>query len=128
MKYLAAKDGNFVHMNNVLGPEIVGRVQIVNKRILKWRPDHTVEDDQPCHQEFLIPLGYTLAYDLNVETNGTLYRFTLNQGAIEKALRPYLNSLLAAHVRIEDVVTRICATIGPYGNTLLSFSAVKNSQ
>lgn len=121
MSFLNVKDGQFKTLNHSFGPSIICKVAIAGKRFLKWGPTG-LEGEQACLQDYPIPDGWNLTYDLDVTIDGAVYRLTIHQAAVRKAFQPYLNMLAADNRRVEEVTTLVTASISQAGRTSLKFS------
>ncbi len=123
MRYLQVKNGQIETARERLGTVVEGKVSLYGKRHLTWGP-HGPEEERECLQDYPIPPGWSLAYDLNVEINRAIYRLTLHGSSIKKSFLPYLVQLAARNLRLADVTTRITVTTTPTGRARYTFSAI----
>jgi len=106
MKYITIRNGNFMFINNLIGPVIETPISLAGKRFIKWGPTG-FEGEQVCHDENNVPQGWTLAYDLDLMIEGTPYRFTIQGGVIRYGFKIYLAELASRKLALENTPTRI---------------------
>ena len=124
LKYISANNSGFFHSGNFLGNAIDVRISSGGKRALLWKGDGRPAAERPCRDESQIPLGWTLAYDLNLDLGRTIYRLTITGDVIHKAFKPYLNKLRAQGKDIKTVLTRISVMQGINNRPLFRFEEV----
>lgn len=120
MRYLNIRKGQFSFANKSIGTCIKAPLRLVGKRILQWGPSG-LAGERICHDESHIPTGWTLAYDLDLELSGILYRFTIHDGAIQHGFKPYLMLLESRSLPLESVTTRVTVEQNPRGYPVLKF-------
>lgn len=123
MNFTNIRNGNFMYINNVIGPVIETPIAIAGKRFIKWGPTG-FEGEQVCHDETNVPQGWTLAYDLDLMIAEEPYRLTIQGGVIEYGFKPYLAELASRQLSLKDTVTRI-TVITKNGYSLPQFEMVQ---
>lgn len=125
MKYLSIRNGNFMFIDNVVGPVIETKITIAGKRFIKWGPTG-FEGEQVCHDESNVPQDWTLAYDLDLILADEPYRLTIQGGVIEYGFGPYLTELASRQLPLEDTITRL-SVISKNGYSLPQFEVAQHS-
>jgi hypothetical protein len=125
MRYLNIRNGQFSFIDKVIGSSIESRIRFAGKRFLQWTPSG-LAGERICYDERLLPHGWTLAYDLDLELDNVLYRLTIHDGAVQHGFKPYIAHLQFQKTRLEDVVTRITVEDRPRGYPALKFQQVSD--
>nr|WP_321259064.1 hypothetical protein [uncultured Pseudodesulfovibrio sp.] len=123
MRYLKIRNGKFYFANKVVGTQIDANVRVAGKRFLRW-VDNNLVDERTCFNEYDLPSGWTLAYDLDLLLDGVPHRLTLQGRTVQYAFKPYLAGIVSKHLALEHVVTRITIDDSGKGYPSLKFQEV----
>lgn len=120
MRYLKIRNGKFYFVDKVIGPQIEAQIKVVGKRFLRWINNNLV-GERPCQNEYNLPDGWTLAYDLDLVLDDVPHRLTIQGGVIQYAFKPYLAYISSNNLILEHTTTRVTVDDSKNGHASLRF-------
>ena len=107
MKYLNIRDKKFSTTEREYGTFIESKLKVAGSRAIRWTPGSSHADSMPCDNEAQVPPGWKFCYDFDMNLYGTPVRFTICDGAVTHAFKPYHRELTSRNLHLENVTTKI---------------------